>query len=614
MAAALIVVVGFVTIGLASGFGAESSAEPTVKSFLLAWQQQQYRAAAALTSGAKDQVTAQLQAAFTDLDATQMFLSMGRIVQHDHSAVADFTATLNLAEGGHQWTYQGKLALREVGGAWVVQWQPSVINPALGPGDRLAVRTGYGPRAPLLDAEGKPMLAQSTVYAIGVTPGKLANPKHTASLIGQVTQLDGQQLFGQIAAAPPRQFMSLLKLSPADYANLQPKLRKIPGIEIQRLRERLFEPVADAPVGAVGAENSAALLAQGATYQSGATIGISGLEQAYQRTLAGTAGTEVTVVDSSGRTVATLASWPGTPGTPVRTTIKGSVQQAASAALQARPGSSGEIIAVDAADGNILAAAEHEVTGQPLPPGGAFNARVVPGMAFSIISTAALLNAGVSIDKVVPCEPVENVGGQMFTNGSSRASAGQPFSAVFAEGCSVEFANLSMLLNGADLDSAARSFGVGYDWHLPVQAFSGSQASGQAGASLAAEMIGQGQVRMSPLAMAVVAAEVDSGIGRAPALVAGGPAATWSSSLSADSLAKLRVLMRKAVKTGTARAADIPGQQVYGQGSVVKTSPGHWTSWFVGYRGNVAFTVLETATSPRQAAAALAASFLEGIH
>lgn len=613
MAAVLIVVVGFVTIGLASGFGAESSAEPTVKSFLLAWQQQKYAAAAALTSGTKDKVTAQLQAAFTDLDATQMFLSMGGIVQHGHTAVAHFTATLNLAEGGHQWTYQGQFPLREIGGNWMVQWGPSVINPALGPGDRLAVRTGFGQRAQVLDAQGEPMLAQSTVYTVGVTPGKLAHPQRTADQLGQATQLDGQQLLGQIAAAPPQQYMSLLKLRPADYAKLQPKLRQIAGIQVQRHRERLFEPLADAPVGAVGTENSSALLAQGTTYQPGATIGLSGLEQAFQHTLAGTAQTEVTVVNAAGRTIDTLASWPGTPGTPVRTTIQGPVQRAASAALRAQPGSSGEIIAVNAANGNIITAAEREVAGQPLPPGGAFNARGVPGMAFTIVSTAALLNAGVTMNKVVPCEPVENVGGQMFTNGSARASAGQPFAAVFADGCSVEFANLSMLLNGADLDSAARSFGVGYNWHLPVQAFSGSQAAGQAGASLAAEMIGQGQVRMSPLAMALVAAEVDSGVGRAPALVAGDPPATWSSSLSRGSLADLRVLMRKAVKTGTAQAADVPGQQVYGQGSVVKTSPGHWTSWFVGYRGNVAFTVLQTATSPRQAAAALAANFLEGI-
>lgn len=614
LAAALIVVVGFVTIGLASGFGAESSAEPTVKSFLLAWAQQQYSTAARLTSGARPAVAAQLQAAFTDLDATQMLLSMGPIVQHGRSAVASFTVTMNIAGGGHQWTYQGRLVLDEKGGNWVVEWHPSVINPALGPGDRLAVRTSFGRRAPVLDLEGQPLLARTTVYSIGVTPGQLAHPQRTADLLGQVTQLNGQQMLGQIIAAPPRQFMPLLTLSPAAYAKLAPRLRKIPGIQAQRTRERLFEPLFDAPVGSVGTENSPTLLAQGELYQPGATLGLSGIEQAFQHTLAGTASTQVVVVGSNGRTLSTLANWPGTPATPVRTTIQAPVQQAASAVLRARPGSSGEIIAVNTENGDIVAAAEHDVDGQPLPPGGVFNARVAPGMAFTIVSTAALLNSGgVTVDKVVPCEPVENVGGETFTNGSAGNSAGQPFSSVFAEGCSVEFANLSLLLNSADLDSAARSFGVGYNWHLPVQAFSGSQATGRAGAALAAEMIGQSGVRMSPLAMALVAAEVASGAGHAPALVASDPPASWSWSLSQNSLADLRVLMRKAVRAGAARAANVPGQQVFGQCGVVETSPGHWTSWFVGYRGSLAFTVLQTGSSSRQAAAALASAFLKGI-
>ena len=52
IAAVAIVVVGVLVIGLATGFGSELSAEPTAQSFLLAWQQQQYAAAGALTTAA----------------------------------------------------------------------------------------------------------------------------------------------------------------------------------------------------------------------------------------------------------------------------------------------------------------------------------------------------------------------------------------------------------------------------------------------------------------------------------------------------------------------------------------------------------------------------------
>ena len=57
-----------------------------------------------------------------------------------------------------------------------------------------------------------------------------------------------------------------------------------------------------------------------------------------------------------------------------------------------------------------------------------------------------------------------------------------------------------------------KGFGIGADWSsLPVPAFSGSVPSAADVADLAAETIGLGNVQMSPLAMAMVAAAVDVG-------------------------------------------------------------------------------------------------------
>src|SRR5207244_8753501 len=60
IAAAAIVAIGVLVIGLATGFGSELSAEPTAQSFLLAWQQQQYATAGALTTARADTVAAGL--------------------------------------------------------------------------------------------------------------------------------------------------------------------------------------------------------------------------------------------------------------------------------------------------------------------------------------------------------------------------------------------------------------------------------------------------------------------------------------------------------------------------------------------------------------------------
>ena len=82
---------------------------------------------------------------------------MKSVVQHGGTAEASFTATVDLAQQGRVWTYQGHFGLRRVGDDWKVVWAPSVINPNLGPGERLAVVTTFPDRAAVLDAKGNPL-------------------------------------------------------------------------------------------------------------------------------------------------------------------------------------------------------------------------------------------------------------------------------------------------------------------------------------------------------------------------------------------------------------------------------------------------------------------------
>ena len=170
IAALAVVVVGVLVIGLATGFGSEPSAEPAAQAFLLDWQQQQYAAASALTTGAPVTVAADLQGAFAQLDATQLFLTMKSVVQHGGTAEASFMATVDLAQQSRVWTYGGQFGLHRVDGSWKVDWAPGVVNPSLGPGDRLAVVTQFPARASVLDAEGDPLQLRAIAYVLGVWP------------------------------------------------------------------------------------------------------------------------------------------------------------------------------------------------------------------------------------------------------------------------------------------------------------------------------------------------------------------------------------------------------------------------------------------------------------
>jgi cell division protein FtsI/penicillin-binding protein 2 len=595
-------------IGLATGFGSEPSAEPVAESFLLSWQQQQYAAAGALTTAPPHTVAAFLHGAFAQVDAAQVFLTMDSVVQHGGTAKASFTVSVDLAQQGRAWKYQSQFDLRRVGSDWKVVWAPAVVNPHLGPGERLAVVTEFPSRAPVLDATGKPLQVSAPVYVVGVWPDRLASQAATAQAFAKLTGLVAGQVLGQIKAAPPHKFLKLASLDPDTYSGMRPGLRSVPGVVVQRAPERLFQSEASGLVGQVGSEVSPELRADGAYYAPGTTVGLSGLEQTYQRDLLGTPTTEVVAVNSAGVQTGVLAQWPGTPGTPVHTTISPAVQNAALAALDGVP-YSGEIVAVQASTGRVLAVAQRQRSGA-LPAGGPLNAKLMPGTAFTIVSAAALLNSGLSVSNPVPCDTSFTVGGQTFT---SDGSGGQkPFSADFAEGCRTAFAGLSETLSASQFAQVVKRFGIGADWsYLPVPAFSGSVPSAAGLADLAAETIGQGNVRMSLLSMATVAAAVDAGSWHTPQVIdsTADPAGTV---LKSSTMSALRVLMRGAVRSGAAWAASVPGSQVYGQVGIVHTSSG-WMSWFVGYRGDIALAVIETGKTKQLSAAALAGAFLSAL-
>ena len=609
-----VLVLGFGTIVLTGGLWSSPSAEPTVQQFLLDWQQHSYAAAAALTTGNASTVTTSLANAYSGLDAAAFYLNLGTIRQSGGTATAHFTASVDLGQDGAPWMYTGNFALRRVGPSWKIVWSPSVINPGLSPGLRLVVISSTRQRMPILDAEGKPLQVPSAAYVVGVHPGRLKNPKATAAALGQVTGLDQTEVLGWIRAASPGRFLELVTYQPAEYHHLAHQLDKVPGLIHRRRRMLLFNSIATAVVGTVGAESSPRLREAGIAYRPGATVGLSGLQSRYQSYLVGTPTTEVVAAKANGHPVRVLKKWTGRSPAPVSTTIEASVQQAASAAVAAAPGSAA-IVAVQTSTGRILAVADRTAPG--LPAINPLAGHYPPGAAFTIVSTAALLAKGVTLTAPAPCTLGNRVGGQNFGNvpAKARPDMNATLAGDFAQSCATAFVGLSQRLNPAELSKAAAGFGFGQQWQLPLTGFSGSVGTSSGVAQLAAASIGQGNVKVSPLTMADVAAQVATGTWHEPSLVTRPPDAQESrqTPLAGTTLASLRNLMRDAVHSGAARGADIRGLPVYGQvGTALQAGGRHqqWATWFVGYRGDIAFAVLELSGSPRVSATPLASSFL----
>ncbi|MBI4941020.1 MAG: hypothetical protein HY830_09755, partial [Actinobacteria bacterium] len=133
---------------------------------------------------------------------------------------------------------------------------------------------------------------------------------------------------------------------------------------------------------------------------------------------------------------------------------------------------------------------------------------------------------------------------------------------------------------------------------LGLGAFSGSVPPTRTTAVHAASLIGQGEVVVSPLSMALASATVAGGRYHAPTLVldAGAPAPVTGPPLDPARVATLRSLMCETVRSGTARALrTAPGAAVAGKTGTAQygePEPVGAHAWFTGYQRDLAIAVV----------------------
>ena len=595
-----------------------SSAEPAVGQFLLAWQSRRYLAAAQLTTGNPRVVAAALASAYQRLDASHVSMSIQGVNQRGRTAQATFQADIDLSGSGLLWTYRGGFALSDGSDGWRIAWSPSVIVPGMTDKEQLAVVSQFYPRSEITDSAGHSLIVPSKVFEVGVFPGELADPAQTAAALSAVTQIPEDQIEGQIEENPQSDFLELISYTPAEYASLAKSLAAVPGLQVRQVTEPLFDSIAPDIVGTVGTESASVLRTDGVQYRPGTTVGLSGLEQAFQRQLVGTPRTDV-VLQQSGTAAVELKTWPGARGTPIRTTLDSGVQLAADQALGQLP-TSAAIVAVQASTGKILAVASHAAGGMPSldPLAGQYQ----PGQAFTVVSSAAVLSGGhLTPSDPVPCPPSISVDGTGFTNYPPEPNLGTApsFQADFMHACATAFAGgLSLSLTATQLAKASNAFGIG-GWELPVSSYFAGETGNPTGeGALAAAMIGTGGVRVSPLGMALAASVVDSGRWHAPSLVWGmsDPNSTPRAVEDGQVLASLRALMQATMSTPRNSPANVGGNVAGQTGSAPFGSGQLRSNWFVGYQGDIAFAVVQL-TNPQGAPAAsavpLAGAFLRDL-
>ncbi|MGI8328864.1 penicillin-binding transpeptidase domain-containing protein [Actinomadura scrupuli] len=606
---------------LVSTLGACGFAEPspfgTVQDFLIAWQVQNYTAAAKHTTGDRAAVAEALRAVPQQLDAASVKLSINnsKIVESGDGYDAQFQVKIDLGENGDPWTYPSQMHLRRSGTGWKIVWTPSIIHPLLENGQRLAVVTETPKRAPVQDYQGKPLLKAVRTDIVGVIPRSLRDPKATLDALALITNLDPDRLIGRVNSAPPQEFLPLATLEqiPANRSIIA-KAGQIPGLVVRSQIQQIAPSMAAEFVGTLGPATAVKLQQVGAPYQPGDTIGDSGLQLLYQRQLASTPTVKVVAENpQDGKEPTVLTTWPSKDvPQPLRTTLEPKTQVRAEQALRSVRGPA-SMVAVKPSTGEVLAVANSGTGGRNL----ALEGQYPPGMTFGLVSAEALFQRGLQPSQMLPCPATVTVGGQVINTASSRPG-NATFDRNFARSCTTTLAPLGSSLDAATLAREASRFGLGLDWGLTVPVFTGSVRPPVNEGEKALTMIGQGKVLTSPLAMALVAGAVDSGTWRPPQLLNNVVQSALQPQqqtplaqpqvLPGGVVKSLQLLMRRSVAYGTGQKANVPGQsRVNGVAASVDYGQGRTVSWFVGYRGDVAFAI---AVESKVDAATVAAKFL----
>jgi cell division protein FtsI/penicillin-binding protein 2 len=586
--------------------------EAAVNGFLDGWRAQKFAPSLALISGTGgsvtgDTVATQIKTMSGDLAAVKPTLKAGKAKVDKDDATVPIDVSWPI-ENGVTWSYQTTLRLHYSDKTWHPIFEPSVIEPDLTDTATLAVKTTQSKRGDILGGDGQPIVSDQPVVHVGIHPKDIVGDP--AALIATVNaalktvnaDVDPTDLLNRVKAAQPDAFVDVVTLRQAAYLQIKPRIHELNGTMFitgtaKLAPSRVF---AAALLGKVGDVTKERMDAKPGKYQIGDQVGFGGIEEAYDDLLRGSPGVSVVIPGpktndgTSGQDKVLFHKDP-VDGKSVKTTIDVKTQNAADQALATvtQPAS---IVAIQISTGNILAVANGpDATGNDL----ALNAQVPPGSMFKTVTATNLLEAGkITVDTPVPCPDTLDVGGFTIHNAEPEGIGNAaPLHLDFAKSCNTAFAKLGSMLGPTGLADTAKQLGVGIPWDLGIDAYTGSVSANGDAAEQAAAAFGQGKTQVSPVIMAGMAAAVNRGQWKQPHLLldpAPAKTAPDQPALKPATVTALQQMMREVVTNGTGvKVNNVPGPPISGKTGTAehdnKPTPTH--SWFMGFRGDVAFAV-----------------------
>lgn len=159
--------------------------------------------------------------------------------------------------------------------------------------------TEFPARGLIYDRKGKLMVYNEAVYDLMIIPKQVKTFDTTefCNLINITREVFLKKFKKAKSYSPVKASLFEKQLSAETYASLQEKLYKFPGFYVESRTLRKYpRPIASHTLGYIG-EVDSAICKKNPYYRMGDYIGISGIEQAYEKELRGKRGLKIQMVD-----------------------------------------------------------------------------------------------------------------------------------------------------------------------------------------------------------------------------------------------------------------------------------------------------------------------------
>jgi len=527
------------------------------------------------------------------------------------------------------------------------------------------------PRGPMLDRSGVILAENRASFSILLRPEDCPNLDAIIASLSRLLHVSESQIRERIArrGAPFQLVVVKANASEQDVASIVARRLELPQLEVNPvpLRSYPLGPAGAHALGRVGEITERQLGSDDyAGVHAGTLVGQAGLEASYNRFLMGREGVRRVIVNSHGVEVREEKHEEAVDGPRLELTLVAALQRAMEQAFARRAGCG---VAIDPRTGEVLALVSRpsfdpndfstgidptrwaRLMADPDTPliDRVIQGQYSPGSLFKVVmATAALEEGVVTPETILHCAGQITLYGNVFHCHRAQGHGAISLRRALAESCNVYFYQVGVRLAIGRIARYAQKLGLGAptgldlphemsglipdpEWKQRVQGkpwYAGETVS---------VAIGQGQVTVTPLQMACVAACVANG-GRLPKpyfvrAIGGVPqphTAPQPVGLKPETLAAVRDGMWAVVNEhGTGWRAQITGHDVCGKtGSAQVVSHEHLArsgganeellphAWFIGFapRDNprVAFAFLvEHGGAGGEAAAPVAQAFLQ---